>query len=101
MDGNEWNPDAPDVGRDFAAAENPAPEPEHFEQIPGKIATKAELDMRKDARQEPALEQHLRIGGDVEQIAHQQEFDENERLIEYLEDRLNQTDLTQEFERSR
>lgn len=89
----------PNITQDFTEVKDFAPKQEP-EKLP-IIATKAELDMRKDVRQETTPELHLTIGGVIEQAVHQQEFDDNERMIEYLESRLEQTDLNEEFDRTR
>ena len=102
MQDNEWNPNAPDLGHDFdAAKDNTRPGPEKTsEQVQG-IATKDELEMRKNQRQAPVLESHLTLDGEVNKTVRQKEHDENEARIKYLERRLTQRNLKREFNRSR
>lgn len=99
MDDKNWSDKLPTVGRDFAEVKDSASKQE-TQSLP-IIATKAELDMRKAARNEPASIPHLTIGGNVEKTAHQKEFNDNERMIEYLERRLTQIDLEEDFDRAR
>lgn len=98
----EWNPDAPDLKEAFEnARDNTTPEPEQQpEQVQG-IATKAELEMLEEQRRTPVLENHLDIGGHVEQDVHEQGHDADEARIQYLNRRLNQRSLKRDFDRSR
>jgi hypothetical protein len=89
----------PDVQREFNdVAENSHQKEQQqtTEQTRG-IATAAELEALKNARERPVLEPHLTIGGTVEQEVHTRLAKEREAQIRDLEERLNRQQVRQQF----
>jgi len=97
---NDWNPDAPDVNKEFSRVGQAEQKP--LEQTRRPVSKK-ELEQLRKARGKPTPEQTLTIGGSVEAASHKQTETLKENRMQYIKERLGaiRGRAKNDFERSR
>jgi hypothetical protein len=83
---NDWNPDAPDVNKEFSRAEQATQKPVKPKQVP---VSRLELDQLREERGKPVLEPTLTIGGSVETAVHKQIKPAQANRRQYIKARLS------------
>jgi hypothetical protein len=102
--GNDWNPDAPDVNKEFSRAERAEQKPLTRKRTP---VSKLELDKLREERGKPTLKPTLTIGGKRETSVHKQVEIEKEKergnRKQYIKERLGSMrgQAKNDFDRSR
>jgi hypothetical protein len=90
MGNDEWNPNAPDLTKEFndsAQNKNEAARDQSTQQS-HDIVTAKELEKLEAERRTPVVEQHFTMGGADEQNVHTQVEEQREARISHIRERL-------------
>ena len=97
---DEWNPNAPNVGKEFQRTDDAQAPPEQGK--PNEIVTKQGLEDLEAQRATPTPGQDLTMGGEVKTAVHQQVEMRREERIREMRARLNAASqqMQDDFDRS-
>lgn len=84
--GNDWNPDVPEINKEFSRTEQTEQKPLEQGRAP---VSKLELDQLRKEKGKPILEQTLTIGGKTETAVHKQIEREQANRKQYIKERLD------------